>query len=119
MEEALSVSLRMLDHFPRPLHIYVLFLEAVDSFRLNSHLTSRMTALLLSLAQPSLTGHTLAGGALGHRATAAAALALFLSYLTFGAAAAGGGGGSARPWLQGGVGGEREEGETGSQPWPR
>lgn len=37
-DEAVAESLRLVAEFPRPQRLYVLFLEAADSHRLNAHL---------------------------------------------------------------------------------
>jgi hypothetical protein len=58
--------------------LYVLFLEAADSHRLNSHLVRCMTGKLRAL-----TAGEHAGGGLSERMAAVSTLATFLSYLAF------------------------------------
>ncbi|KAI3423926.1 hypothetical protein D9Q98_009760 [Chlorella vulgaris] len=78
-EDAAAESLRLVAEFPRQQRLYVLFLEAADSHRLNSHLIRRMAKKLQALS----SGDHVGGSSLSERMAAVNTLAMFLSYLTF------------------------------------
>ena len=109
VDAAAATAAALMSDFPRPLRLYILFLEAADSHRLNTALIKTMTEKLKALtlsqsprknsggstvvaAAASASGHNL-----GEKVVAATALAGFLGYLSF---AKNSGGGSCRvsPW---------------------
>ncbi|KAK9821451.1 hypothetical protein WJX81_000950 [Elliptochloris bilobata] len=82
--EGIAVTLAVAAEFPPAQRLYVLFLEAADSHRLNRQLQRYMKAQLAALAEEgSCGGSGGGGGAAAERALAAAALAAFVSLLEF------------------------------------
>jgi hypothetical protein len=83
MDEAAACAARIMSEFPHALSLYILFLEAADSHRLNTALTRVMTEKLKSLAKPQATMAAAPGQSLGEKVVAASALAGILGYLAF------------------------------------
>ncbi|KAG7672268.1 hypothetical protein NADE_000057 [Nannochloris sp. 'desiccata'] len=83
MDEAAACAACIMSEFPHALSLYILFLEAADSHRLNTALTRVMTEKLKSLAKPQGTMAAAAGQSLGEKVVAASALAGILGYLAF------------------------------------
>eukprot|EP00887_Chlorella_sp_A99_P005741 scaffold1.g5741.t1 len=99
LEEGAAAALALVSQFPRAQRLYVLFLEAADSHRLNSALVRCMAARLRGLREQAGGDHGAAGAALSERVVGMATLATFLGYLCFarggGALADGGASGAA------------------------
>jgi len=83
MDEAAACAARVMSEFPHALSLYILFLEAADSHRLNAALTRVMTEKLKSLATPQALMAAAPGQSLGEKVVAASALAGILGYLAF------------------------------------
>ncbi|BDA45455.1 hypothetical protein COCOBI_07-2420 [Coccomyxa sp. Obi] len=89
LDDGSAASLEVAAMFPPAQRLFVLFLEAADSHRFNTHLTACMQERMKELLGEALADRGSGTAQKCEQALALATLAAFLSYLTFGTAGGG------------------------------